>query len=130
MDGSERERIDDSSACDSAKEELHRMLAEDELRGAVLLVFANKHLPNVMSVNEVNERLSLSQLRNIQLVVQLVIFFFSRRRKKTSVRNLIKFNTYKQTTYIGFRSVFCNGLLTRQNHPKDLNKRYKTHKIT
>eukprot|EP01083_Nonionella_stella_P013011 36748_1 len=44
VDSNDRERIDDSSACDSAKEELHRMLAEDELRGAVLLVFANKHL--------------------------------------------------------------------------------------
>ena len=72
VDSNDRERIDDSSACDnSAKEELHRMLAEDELRDAVLLVFANKQdLPNAMSVNEVTERLGLNQLRNRQWYIQ------------------------------------------------------------
>ena len=35
----------------TAKDELHRMLTENELR-AVVLVLANKHLPNAMSVNE------------------------------------------------------------------------------
>merc|ERR1712066_341615 len=68
----DRERIDDSSGSDnSAKEELHRMLAEPELRDAVLLVFANKQdLPNAMSVNEVTERLGLNQLRNRQWYIQ------------------------------------------------------------
>merc|ERR1712130_232877 len=48
-----------------------RMLAEDELRDAVLLVFANKQdLPNAMSVNEVTERLGLNQLRNRQWYIQ------------------------------------------------------------
>merc|ERR1712129_5640 len=60
VDSNDRERIDDASGSDnSAKEELHRMLAEDELRDAVVLVFANKQdLPNAMSVNEVTEKLA------------------------------------------------------------------------
>merc|ERR1711934_523000 len=72
VDSNDRERIDDSSGSDnSAKEELHRMLAEDELRDAVLLVFANKQdLPNAMSVNEVTEKLGLNQLRNRQWYIQ------------------------------------------------------------
>merc|ERR1712241_403055 len=71
VDSNDRERIDDSSSDSSAKEELHRMLAEDELRDAALLVLANKQdLPNAMSVNEVTERLSLNQLRNRQWYIQ------------------------------------------------------------
>ena len=72
VDSNDRERIDDSSGADnSAKEELHRMLAEDELRDAIVLVFANKQdLPNAMSVNEVTERLGLNQLRNRQWYIQ------------------------------------------------------------
>merc|ERR1712087_561037 len=66
VDSNDRERIDDSSGSDnSSKEELHRMLAEDELRDAVLLVWANKQdLPNAMSVDEVAKRLGLKQLKN------------------------------------------------------------------
>merc|ERR1712060_988800 len=53
------------------KEELHRMLAEDELRDAPVLVFANKQdLPNAMSVSEVTEKLGLNQLRNRQWYIQ------------------------------------------------------------
>lgn len=38
---------------------------EDELKGAVLLVFANKQdLPNALSVGELTEKLSLNQYRN------------------------------------------------------------------
>merc|ERR1712080_10086 len=54
-----------------AKDELHRMLAEDELRDAALLVFANKQdLPNAMKVQEVTERLGLNKLRNRQWYIQ------------------------------------------------------------
>eukprot|EP01084_Bolivina_argentea_P319747 554607_1 len=55
VDSNDRERIDDSSGCEgSAKEQMHLMLAEDEMQNVVLLVFANKQdLPNAMSVNEV-----------------------------------------------------------------------------
>ena len=40
-------------------------LQEDELRDAVILVFANKQdLPNAMNVSEVTDKLGLHQLRN------------------------------------------------------------------
>lgn len=39
VDSNDRERVNE------AREELMRMLAEDELRDAVLLVFANKQVP-------------------------------------------------------------------------------------
>jgi ADP-ribosylation factor protein 1 len=72
IDSNDRERIDDSQGAEhSAKEELQRMLAEDELRDAVLLVFANKQdLPNAMNVNEVTERLGLNQMRNPRWYIQ------------------------------------------------------------
>ena len=54
-----RERIGE------ARDELMRMLAEDELREAVLLIFANKQdLPNAMSASELTEKLGLNELRN------------------------------------------------------------------
>lgn len=41
VDSNDRDRIDDSKDYEhSAKEELNRMLSEDELRDAVLLIFA------------------------------------------------------------------------------------------
>merc|ERR1719363_23647 len=44
VDSNDRERMD------AARDELHRMLNEDELRDSVLLVFANKQdLPNAMN---------------------------------------------------------------------------------
>lgn len=72
VDSNDKERIDEKCGTEqSAKEELHRMLAEDELREAILLVFANKQdLPNAMSVNEVTERLGLNQIRNRQWYIQ------------------------------------------------------------
>jgi len=72
VDSNDRDRIDDSKDYEhSAKEELHRMLAEDELRDAVLLVYANKQdLPNAMKVQEVAERLGLNKLRNRQWFIQ------------------------------------------------------------
>jgi len=72
VDSNDRDRIDDSKDYEhSAKEELHRMLAEDELRDAVLLVYANKQdLPNAMKVQEVAELLGLNKLRNRQWFIQ------------------------------------------------------------
>jgi len=47
------------------------MLSEDELRDAVLLVFANKQdLPNAMSVEEVTDKLGLHSLRSRQWYIQ------------------------------------------------------------
>merc|ERR1712109_382689 len=72
VDSSDVDRMDDGKGYDdNAKEELHRMLAEDELRNAAVLVMANKQdLPNAMSVNEVTEKLGLNQLRNRQWYIQ------------------------------------------------------------
>uniref|UniRef100_F6HSZ1 ADP-ribosylation factor n=1 Tax=Vitis vinifera TaxID=29760 RepID=F6HSZ1_VITVI len=58
VDSNDRERILE------AKDELHRMLSEDELRDATLLVFANKQdLPNAMSVSEITDKMGLHSLR-------------------------------------------------------------------
>ena len=65
VDSNDRDRIE------NAKEELHKMLNEDELREAVLLVYANKQdLPNAMSVNEVTEKLGLNTMRSRTWYIQ------------------------------------------------------------
>merc|ERR1712130_526174 len=57
VDSNDRERVAEAS------EELRKMLREDELRDAKLLVFANKQdLPNAMSVAEVTDKLGLHAL--------------------------------------------------------------------
>lgn len=54
-----------------AKEELNKMLGEDELREAVVLIFANKQdLPNAMKAAEITEKLGLHSLRNRQWYIQ------------------------------------------------------------
>merc|ERR1712098_349894 len=72
VDSNDRERIDDSGDyVNSAKDELHRMLAEDELENASLLVYANKQdLQNAMSTNEITEKLGLNQIRNRPWYIQ------------------------------------------------------------
>ncbi|XP_072136535.1 ADP-ribosylation factor 4-like [Mobula birostris] len=65
VDSNDRERMPE------ATDELRKMLQEDELRDAVLLVFANKQdLPNALSVNEVTEKLGLQTFRNRVWYVQ------------------------------------------------------------
>ncbi|KAF7457528.1 ADP ribosylation factor ARF1 [Cryptosporidium felis] len=65
VDSNDRDRINDS------RDELMRMLNEDELRDATLLVLANKQdLPNAMSVTEVTEKLQLSSLRHRSWFIQ------------------------------------------------------------
>jgi len=57
VDSSDRERIVE------AREELHKMLSEEELRNAVLLVFANKQdLPNAASIAELANAPQLSDV--------------------------------------------------------------------
>merc|ERR1712139_222541 len=52
IDSSDQDRIED------ARDELHKMLGDDELRDAALLIFANKQdLPNAMTTVEVTEKL-------------------------------------------------------------------------
>jgi len=65
VDSNDRERIDE------AQKELQEMLKEDELREAVVLIFANKQdLPNAMSASELTEKLGLQQLRNRRWYIQ------------------------------------------------------------
>merc|ERR1712164_176005 len=65
VDSNDRDRIPE------ANDELHRMLSEDELREAIVLVFANKQdLPNAMSVAEVTDKLGLHSLRNRKWYIQ------------------------------------------------------------
>ena len=55
---------------DREREELMRMLAEDELRDAVLLVFANKQdLPNAMNAAEITDKLGGAALSTPQELV-------------------------------------------------------------
>lgn len=57
VDSNDRERISD------AKQELHKMLAEDELRDAVVLVFANKQdLPKALTAAEITNKLGLNSM--------------------------------------------------------------------
>ena len=61
VDSNDRERIPE------AREELQRMLNEDELRDAILLVFANKQdLPNAMNA----EKLGLQSIRQREWFIQ------------------------------------------------------------
>lgn len=65
VDSNDRERAQE------AKEELTKMLQEDELKDAVLLVFANKQdLPNAMACSELSEKLGLSSIRGRKWYIQ------------------------------------------------------------
>ena len=84
VDSNDRERVGE------ARDELQRMLAEDELREAVLLIFANKQvcsislsshwnvtpsppfkdLPNAMNAAEITDKLGLHSLRNRNWYIQ------------------------------------------------------------
>jgi len=58
-----------------ARDELHRMLNEDELRDSILLVFANKQdLPQAMNAAEMTDKLGLSSLRHRQWYIQVWLF--------------------------------------------------------
>ena len=57
VDSSDKERVE------TARDELQKMLSEDELKDAVLLVLANKQDMGVMSVSEVVEKLGLHTLK-------------------------------------------------------------------
>lgn len=47
-------------------------MEEDELRDAILLVFANKQdLPNAMSASEITEKLGLSALRGRKVIKKI-----------------------------------------------------------
>lgn len=64
VDSSDRDRVE------IAKEELHKMLAEDELKDAVVLVLANKQDMGIMSVPELTDKLGLHTLRGRDWFIQ------------------------------------------------------------
>lgn len=65
VDSNDQERINES------REELKKMLSEDELRDSTLLVFANKQdLPNAMPVAELTRALDLPSVGNRKWFVQ------------------------------------------------------------
>lgn len=65
VDSNDRERVVE------AEKELHNMLNEDELRDAVVLVFANKQdLPNAMTAAELTDKLRLNSLHNRKWYIQ------------------------------------------------------------
>ncbi|XP_035577736.1 ADP-ribosylation factor 1-like [Zalophus californianus] len=66
-DSNDRERVNE------AREELMRMLAEDELRDAILLVFANERdLPNGMNAAEITDKLGPQSLRHRNWYIQAI----------------------------------------------------------
>jgi small GTP-binding protein len=65
VDSNDKDRIEDAS------EELKKMLAEEELKDAAVLVMANKQdLNGAMSPNDVTEKLGLQSLKGRQWLVQ------------------------------------------------------------
>ena len=59
------ERIDD------AREELHKMINDEELKDAVVLVYANKQdLPGAMTTPEVTDKLQLHTIRGKTWYIQ------------------------------------------------------------
>ncbi|KAK3329423.1 ADP-ribosylation factor [Apodospora peruviana] len=65
VDSNDRDRVVE------AREELQRMLNEDELRDAILLVFANKQdLPNAMNAAEITDKLGLHSLKQRRWYIQ------------------------------------------------------------
>ena len=65
VDSNDRERIEEN------REELHKMLAEEELRDAVLLVFANKQdLPGALTCPEITDKLGLHTIRGRTWFIQ------------------------------------------------------------
>jgi ADP-ribosylation factor protein 1 len=65
VDSNDKSRIEDAAG------ELHKMLNEEELREADLLVFANKQdMPHAMTATEVTDKLNLHSLASRQWRIQ------------------------------------------------------------
>ncbi|KAK8897879.1 ADP-ribosylation factor 1 [Tritrichomonas musculus] len=61
----------DIGRIDEASKVIHKLLAEDELRDSILLVFANKQdLPNAIKPQELANRLKLNQIMNREWQIQ------------------------------------------------------------
>ena len=65
VDSNDKDRVED------AREELHRMLAEDELKDALLLVMANKQdLPGALTPPEITDSLGLHTIKGRTWYIQ------------------------------------------------------------
>lgn len=65
VDSNDRERMGE------ARDELHKMLMDDQLRDVVVLVLANKQdLPHAMNASEMTDKLNLHQLRQKNWFIQ------------------------------------------------------------
>jgi len=71
VDSADKDRLEKKGDGSSAADELQRLLGEDELKEAALLVFANKQdLPGAASVNEISDKLGLNNIRNRKWFIQ------------------------------------------------------------
>ncbi|XP_058829368.1 ADP-ribosylation factor 6 isoform X2 [Topomyia yanbarensis] len=65
VDCADRDRIDE------ARQELHRIINDREMRDAIILIFANKQdLPEAMKPHEIQEKLGLTRIRDRNWYVQ------------------------------------------------------------
>ncbi|KAK8403867.1 hypothetical protein O3P69_000137 [Scylla paramamosain] len=65
VDCADRDRVDE------ARQELHRIINDREMRDAIILVFANKQdLPDAMKPHEIQEKLGLTRIRDRNWYVQ------------------------------------------------------------
>ncbi|KAK3860343.1 hypothetical protein Pmani_035418 [Petrolisthes manimaculis] len=65
VDCADRDRVDE------ARQELHRIINDREMRDAIILVFANKQdLPDAMKPYEIQEKLGLTRIRDRNWYVQ------------------------------------------------------------
>ena len=82
-------------------------LKEDELREAVVLIFANKQdLPNAMSASELTEKLGLQQLRNRRVSFKNLIFKNLKYiKKKCNAKTFIFSGIFKQ--HVQLKATVC-----------------------
>jgi len=68
VDSNDKERIEEAAS------ELTKMVNEDELKDAVILIFANKQdLPNAFNVSDLTEKLGLQSYRGRKWYVQATV---------------------------------------------------------
>lgn len=71
VDSADKDRLEKKGDGTCAADELGRLLGEDELKEAALLVFANKQdLPGAATVNEISSKLGLNNIRNRKWFIQ------------------------------------------------------------
>ena len=81
-------------------------MQEDELRDAVLLVFANKQdLPNAMSAGELTEKLGLQNLRNRR--VRILV----NKQKENILQTTMHFGMKIVTFKTFFTFYFCGNIV-------------------